>query len=257
PGDPRPALVLVAGELLTELPRRIESVGESDGIFERELGPRTDREVGGVRGVADQNDVLEMPTLEGDGRKLNPTRAIGEKLVSGELFGKESLAVADALIDAHAIEPGAAKALFVALDDHRARLGVELIGVDLKDAVFVLSKAEREGLEALTAPEPDVAAFPQVDRGTEDFRIAGAHLAVHPIRTHEEIDIAQSVDIIDFPVEDDLDTEAPRALLQNGEQRLAREAAKPVAPAADAAASVLDVDRVPIRESSCDGLVTL
>ena len=76
----------------------VEHVGELDRIFERKLGPRADREMGGVRGVAEQDQFVVRPALAFDPPELKPRRAaaqmrgVGHQAVPVEIFGEDPLA---------------------------------------------------------------------------------------------------------------------------------------------------------------------
>src|SRR5690606_1846366 len=96
-----------------------------------------------------------------------------------------------------------------------------------------------------------------VDGGPEHVRIACAHLAVDAVGADEEVAVTQRVDVIDLGMKCDVHAEPARALLQDGEEALEREPAEAVASASDARALVVDVDRVPVRESARDGFVAL
>ena len=65
---------------------------ERDGVLHRQLGARADREVRGVRGVADEHDVAVVPALVAHRREAAPERAVVEQPVAGELVGEELLA---------------------------------------------------------------------------------------------------------------------------------------------------------------------
>src|SRR5436190_12168800 len=54
-------LLLVRDQRLVHLVVALERASERDRVLHRELRPRADREVGGVRRVADQHEVPVMP----------------------------------------------------------------------------------------------------------------------------------------------------------------------------------------------------
>ena len=66
-------LRLIFGERLRAVEARpVQHLGELDRIFERELGPRADREMGGVRGVAEQDQIAGGPARADDPAEVEP-----------------------------------------------------------------------------------------------------------------------------------------------------------------------------------------
>ena len=70
--DPACRLVLRQGGLPVGRHRSVERVGQADRILHRQLGPRADREMRGMRGIAHQHDVLVDPARVADARKVQP-----------------------------------------------------------------------------------------------------------------------------------------------------------------------------------------
>src|SRR3546814_17346255 len=72
----------------------MQDLGELDRILERELGARADREMRGMRGIAEQDDVPVAPLAADDAREVDPRRAaniagIGHQLMAAQLIGEE------------------------------------------------------------------------------------------------------------------------------------------------------------------------
>ena len=100
---------------------------EADRVLERELRPRPDREVRGVRGVAQQHDVPVAPGRVAHGDEVDPLRVVADQAVAVQHVGEQLLAEGDALAVALAraqvarvVEPRAAPRLLGGLHDERA-----------------------------------------------------------------------------------------------------------------------------------------
>src|SRR5215831_4026438 len=127
--------------------------------------------------------------------------------MASELGGEERLAVGDARFGALGLEAGITEGLLVALHDHRGMLRIELVGVDLEDAVLVLADGEREGFEALRRSQPHVTAAAQIDARLEGRGVALAGAAVGTVGRDHEIAVAQLLDIVDLLAEAELGAE--------------------------------------------------
>src|SRR6188472_2031651 len=51
----------------------VEHLGQLDGVFQRELGARSDREMRRMRGVAEEDDVAGRPALALDATEVQPS----------------------------------------------------------------------------------------------------------------------------------------------------------------------------------------
>ena len=207
-------------------------------------------------GVAEQDHVLEVPARALHGLEADPARAVREQRRPTQLRREELLAVGDALLGARRVEAGSLPGLLVGLDDDRARLRLELIGVDLEDAVVVVAEAERERLEARGRAEPDVGALARLHARLEVIGPQRASLAVDPVGADQEIGLRlQPLEVLHLGPEGELDAEISRALLQDLEEPLPGHAAEAVATAADARVTVVDVDGVPVGERLGDAAI--
>ena len=65
--DDRLALGLVGGQRLVQGVVLVQAGGEGEGVLHGELGAGADGEVGGVGGVAEEDDVAAAPLLVADG----------------------------------------------------------------------------------------------------------------------------------------------------------------------------------------------
>src|SRR5688500_9168726 len=117
----------------------------------------------------------------------------------------------------------------------------------LKDAEFVRDDDERERVEGLRRPEPDVPRRTRIEMRLE---MRGALLsddAVGAVGGDDQVGIAESgrgniVERADFLLEPDVHAKLDRAGLENLEQLAARDAAEAVAAGRDRRALEVDVD---------------
>src|SRR6478672_6359806 len=85
----------------------VQHLREFDRILERQLGARADREMRGMRGVAEQNDVAGIPPLALDPPEIEPGgRAdemgrVGLQAMALEIFGEQLFAGGDAVVLRH------------------------------------------------------------------------------------------------------------------------------------------------------------
>ena len=160
----RAAVVLVGRQRGGEVARMLaQRPGQPDRVLERQLGAGADREVRGVRGVAEQHDVLVVPCRVADGHEVDPARVVADQAVAVERAGEQLLAERDARgvalarrQGARAVEPRAPPGLLRGLHDERAHRVAVRIAVDLEDAVLGLGDEELEGVEHELRAEPHV-----------------------------------------------------------------------------------------------------
>src|SRR6185503_13069529 len=139
------------------------------------------------------------------------------------------------------------------LDDHRRKLGAELIRVDLEPAVLGLLERKSKSGEALLRAQPDVTAFAHVDAGLKGRRVLLADAAVDAVGSDQQIRIGELRFIANLMLKCLLDAEARRPLLQDVEQALALDAGEAVTAGADRGAVNVNVDVVPVIEAVDDG----
>ena len=90
----RPALGLVGVDVtLAHGPR------ERDRVLHRELGAGPDREVRGVRRVAEQDDVLAPPERVADGDEVDPARAVLDQAVAEQVLALRLVELHPAALD--------------------------------------------------------------------------------------------------------------------------------------------------------------
>ena len=94
--DDRPALSLIGADRLSNRARRrAQRPRERDRILHRELRPRPDREMGGVRRVADEHDVARAPAVVADRVERQPLGVVLEQLMAAERVGEQLAAERD------------------------------------------------------------------------------------------------------------------------------------------------------------------
>ncbi len=178
----RRALELVVDERRLDLPAAPhEPVRERDRVLHRQLRPRPDREVRGVRRVAEEHDPPVVPDPVRHLREVEPERAVREELAAAEVAREELLAEREALLLVHRVEAGRAPHVLRALDDERAHALVVGVGVDVEEPVLGLLEDEGEGVEDEVGAEPDVLRALRLDaraelaeRADERVRAVGA-----------------------------------------------------------------------------------
>ncbi len=243
-------LVVVEGRAQVSMPS--QGIDEGNAVFHRQLGPRADRKVGGVGGVAEQDDLAVVPALLAQGQEVDPERAVRHQPPSSQLRLEEVFAVGDAVRLARRIQACVTPGSLRTLDDEGAGARVERISVNLEEAVIIAAKDEGEGVERQVAPKPDVLRRMCQDLRLEELAIRAANQAVDAIRPHDEIGALELPHVADLALEFQPDAERPAAPLEDVEQDLAGDAGKDVAPGPDHGVAVMDVDRVPASETLAD-----
>ena len=263
------ALRLVGGERGGEIRVGADLPRQRDPVLERELRPRADGKMRGVRGIADQHDRHAArvdlgpvdPRAADDARELDPhrrtaeVRRVGQQRLAVEPRREEPLAVGDPFLLGHSFEARLLPDVLGRLDDERRGVAVVLVGVRLEPAVLRLDERERERPEPLLRAEPDEPAAPDVDVGRERIEVARPDAAVEPVGGDDEIrcECTRRLDIVpDLGLEYELDAERLAALLQDVEEALAADAAEAMTAGRDRRAAKMDVDVVPMVERAGD-----
>jgi hypothetical protein len=197
-----------------------ERVRQRDRVLHRELRPRADGEVRGVRRVPEEHDVAVVPAPIAHPQKVEPDRAVGQQVVPVEVVGEEAFAEGDALALAHRVQPRPPPGRLRALDDERAGVLVERIRMHLEQAVLGLAKDEPERVEHKVRAEPHVLAALRLHDAAENIGIAAAEHAIHAVGGHHEV-ARDRRRIVDLHAKLELDAQLLAAALQDGEQLLA------------------------------------
>ena len=153
------ALVLIGREAPRERAAAGQHARERDRVLHGELGARSDRKMRGVRGVADEHDVLVKPLLVPHAHEGRPWRRqvprVRHQAMALQPWREQRLAGRDRAVQIERVEARVPPRRFVALDDERRGLFVEAVAVRLEDAVLVLDEVERERVERKRRAEPD------------------------------------------------------------------------------------------------------
>ena len=153
------ALPLVGGQGALEFGGMLdEGLGQGDGVVHGQTGARANGEVGGVGGVAHQDDVAVVPAPVVHGHKRAPGGSVRHEAVLTQVLGEELLAEGQALRLGHHIEAGPAPGRLGALDDEGGAVGVVGIGVHLEEPVPGGSEDEGEDGQGQVGAVPDVLA---------------------------------------------------------------------------------------------------
>ncbi|EPJ37289.1 hypothetical protein STAFG_5643 [Streptomyces afghaniensis 772] len=255
-GDDGPPFRLVRGQGLVQGVVFLQAGGEGQGILDGELGAGADGEVGGVGGVAEEDDVAVRPAVVDDRAERRPGGVVRLQGAAAECLGEDLGAAFDRLGLAEFVEAGRVPDLFAHLDDHGG--GVRRVGVavELHHAVFGLGDLEAEGVEGEVGGEPDVAAAVGGDVRAEDVRVGLAGGAVDAVRGDDQVVGLREV-FRGLGVEAEVDTEFAAAGVEDVEEALAAEGGESVAAGGVAGVAVDDVDVVPADEVPLEGLVDL
>mmetsp|Transcript_62125 Transcript_62125/g.171843 ORF Transcript_62125/g.171843 Transcript_62125/m.171843 type:complete len:730 (+) Transcript_62125:1758-3947(+) len=240
----------------------LQLAGQRDGVLQRELGARADREMRRVGRIAHQHDrraalVAVHPGLADHAREAYPLRraaqmaGVRDQLVAVQHPGKQALAEGDALVLAHRLQACGPPDVFRRLDDEGRMRRVEAVGVRLKPAPLGLLEVEGEGIEQLRRAQPHKAAAAQVDVGLVGGGVLLADAAVQPVGRDDEVGVQARV-VGHLGLVDQLNAQLLAARLQDVQQLLAADAAEAMAAGDDAAAADMHRDVIPVVEGVGD-----
>lgn len=260
--DDGPPLGLVGRQRGLHVRVFVQAGGEGERVLHRQLGAGTDREVCGVRGVADEDEVAVVPPFVAYGGEVEPLRVVGEDVVAREFPGEESADALDGLLVGDArreldalggVEAGAAPDVLVHLDDEGgAAVGVG-VAVDLHGPPLGLLDEELEGLEDPVGAEPHVLVVAPVQGGAEDLRMGRPNTGVGSVGgDHQVVRGGQAVG--GGRPEAHVDPEGAAALLEQAEKFLAAHGGEALPADGVALAAEVDVDVGPAGEPPCHGL---
>ncbi len=249
------ALLLVRGERLGDRRPLGEAGGEREGVLDGELGAGADGEVGGVRGVADQDGVAVRPVLVDDRAEGRPAGVVAAQRTAAERVGEELAALVDGALLVAAVEAGGAPDLLAHLDDDGGRAGGVAprggvrVAVQLDDAVLRLGGLEAERVEGEVRGEPDVPAAVRGHAWPEGITVGVTGEAVHPVGGDDQVVRAgERRGGRSLGPEAELDAERGTPLVQNLQQPTTAEGRETVASRALDGAAVDHVDVVPAHE---------
>ena len=251
--DVRLALQLVVDERGGQIPAPARQRGrQRDRVVQRELRTRPDREMRRVRRVADDDEVPRVPGRVRDLREVEPERPVRVELPPAKLVREQLLAEGEALLLVHVFEPGRTPHRLRALDDERRHALVVRIRVRVEEPVLGLAEGERERVEDVVGPEPDVlrALRPYLRAEVPE----PPQEAVRAVRADHEVRVRQLLHL-DPELERHAQLAAP--FLQDLEQPLAGDRGERVAARGQLAALEANGDAIPARERVRDFEVRL
>jgi len=181
------ALGLVGRQRPADVAMVPEPAAERDGVLHGQLGAGADREVRGVGGVADEDDVVVVPALVADDREAPPQRAVLQDGMSVELAREQRLRERHRVVLAGLVEPGAPPRVLGGFQDEGRVARLVAVGVDAPQPVLVLLEDEREGGERERGAEPHEAVAAPVDLRPEVAGVALAHPGVHAVGGHHQV----------------------------------------------------------------------
>src|SRR6266849_430381 len=177
----------------------------------------------GVRGIAEQHDIVVGPVSVAHGRKVPPHGLVLEQPMPAELGGEQPLAEIDGFILAGAVEASILPSGFGGFDDEGRMLLIEAVGVHPPKPVLGFPKQEGEGIEMPRRAEPDEFIRAPIELRPELGSMQFANSAVDAVRAEDEVGIAISVEIANLDAVDEFDAERCSTSLQDVEQYLARQ----------------------------------
>ena len=259
------ALLLIARERAADVAAMAEQhARERERVLHRELGPGADAEVRRMCGVADQDDVLVVPTLAQHVLEHHPRIGalqmprIGHECAALEPVLEHLLAHRDRLRQLHLVHPRATPRPLGHLHDHRRPILVEAIRVEIEPPPLGLLEVEGERVELGGAAEPDEAITAALDVRLEHRLVLLARDRRHAIRRDHEVVVGGVVvGVGHLGLEAQMHAELRRPPLQNLQQRDARDSAEAMAARGDRAPLEVHIDIVPVTERIRDRRVRL
>ena len=250
--DHGPALELVLDQRGAAAGRAAERGGELDRVLDRELGARADREVRGVRGVAEQDGATVAPVRAADLVERQPHGAVGEQRAALEHVREQLLAERRALALA---EP--------ARRHVSSRVSTMNVLVSRRTDTRAPGRRRARSRANANVKASSACSTPNHAKRVGRTRAAGRNAASCVRRTSELTPSApttrsasrQLAERADLLLEAQLGAELARAALEDAEQRRAPDRAEAVAARADQLAAEVDVDRRPGRERLGDLVV--
>ena len=121
---------------------------QRDRILHRQFGARADREVRGVRGIADEHARAVMPMPAFHSIEIQPRRAaqmprVGQQRRIAQIGREQVLAKCNRLVGIGLVQPVRGPGLLARLHDDGGEVLAELVGVNLKPSEFGLLRTQR------------------------------------------------------------------------------------------------------------------
>jgi len=141
--------------------------------------------------VADQDDVLIAPAPVAHHDEIDPDRFVRQQRMAAQVVFEEILAIAAALFVGHRFKAGFDPGGRVALDDERAGVLAVAVRMGDKDAVPVLAKDQRQRVEPLLRPVPDIFIRPHIERRLKVRAVFLPHDAVDAVGADDKVTVGK------------------------------------------------------------------
>ncbi len=172
----------------------------------------------GAQRVAEQDHVLIAPALVHNHSEVDPHRFVGEKRVPCKVLCEDALAVVDALLLRHVRESSSLPRTGIAFHDERAGICAIGVAVGHKGAALVFPEDQRERLEELVSPIPDIFVREQAGCRLKLSGVLLPHYAAHAIGPDNYIAVVEARGIRQTRREVHLDPMLPAVCLQDAQQ---------------------------------------
>ena len=239
--------------------------GQRYRIFERELGAAANGKVRRVGCITHQHHrhppVRQIDTVH-PGATHNPREpdpvgraaqmfGVADQRVAVQVAREQPLAKCHTVFLAHVFQSMGSPDLLRGLHDEGRSVLVELVGMGLEPAMFRLLEGKGESVEGLVRTEPHKAAQACIDVGLVGLGVPGADAAVESVAGDHQVGLVlagQCLIVRYIGLEHQFHAHRQTALLQDIEQVLAPDAAKPMTARTHAAALEKYLDIVPVVE---------
>ena len=202
-------------------------------ILHRQFRARADREMRGVRGIADEHAVAVMPMPAFDPIEIEPRRTaqmprVRQQRRIAQVGGKQFFAKCNRLVGIGLVQAVRLPGLLAGFHNDGRKVLAELVGVNLKPSELGFLERKGERGELLGRAEPNVAAFAHFDVRAEFLGLPRPGLAVGALCDDDEIGAVEFVGVVELVLKSLLHAERGGALLQNAEKHAARNAGEAV-----------------------------
>ena len=232
-----------------------QRIGQRDRALHRQLGPRSDREMGSRHGIAKEHDPAVRPAAAADPREIAPQRAVDEQRMAFEILREDHLKRSRRLILVHRVKTVSGPA-FGRRFDHPGRVvAVILIAVGDDDAVGRLAEEIGEVAQRAGRAHPGEFVAGGADNRLERGGTGIADATVGAVRRDDHVGRGEALldcRRVDRHAIVAFDPDRVGARLEDLEQLQPRATRESVAAATDVVAFVPDADVVPIGEGVSD-----
>ena len=248
------------------VPHTLKGVCQFNGILQRQLGARANREVRGVRRITHQHirhftaigRLFPMhPLVTNNPRKFDPmgrasqVLGIAHQRVAVQIGGKQLFAKCNRFFLRHVLKASCFPNRFRCFHNEGGSVAIKLISVRLKPAVLGFFNGKGEGVKQFACAQPNKAAITLINIGLVGAGKTRAHFRIKTITRNDQIGLVQACHVrigIDFLLKQQLNAQLFTTLLQNVQQTLAANATKAMATRAHGLAFEMHRDVIPMIE---------